>query len=254
MLQRLNRAIKHARHAIPVLGLEWFLREKYLRRAGIEEVEFRPEKLDHPVYCRVNSSDIYEYTHLLGRGREPFGVPNTPRIIVDAGSNVGYSVLRFQSDYPGATIIGIEPEANNVRQFKKNCAPYSNISIEHAALWSSTTRLRIKNLSASTNGFQVIDDRDGDVEAVSIEEVMRRHNIPHIDLLKIDIEGSEMVVFSDPSAKRWLNLVGMLLIETHERYAPGCTDAINSAMGDAFEFRGVVGEYHFYISRRLFNS
>ncbi len=40
--------------------------------------------------------------------------------IIDAGSNVGYSCGYFQTFFPNAQIVAIEPEDNNVTQLQKN--------------------------------------------------------------------------------------------------------------------------------------
>ena len=187
--------------------------------------------------------------HHLGGGQVPFELPIRPRFIVDAGANVGFSALRFQREFPGATIVGLEPEPRNIIQFKKNCGPYSNIVLDEGALWSINTRLRIRSLDADQDGFQVEESEHGDVEAISVDEVMRRHHLPRIDLLKVDIEGSEKVVFSHPDAKYWLRSIGMIMVETHDRFEAGCTEAVENALAAGFDFRGVVGEYSFYVSR-----
>jgi FkbM family methyltransferase len=216
---------------------------------GIQEVKFYVEGLPHPILCRVSGSDIYEYSHLLGRGRSSFNLPIQPEYIVDAGANVGYSVLRFMSDYPVAKIIAIEPEQSNIVQFKKNCSYYSNIVIEHGALWSHSTRLRIESLSAGKNAFRVVEDETSDIEAFSVLDVIERNSLPRIDLLKIDIEGSEKIVFQDTSARDWLRMVRMILIETHDRFEAGCTEAVEKATLEYFDFCGMTGEYRLYLSK-----
>lgn len=70
--------------------------------------------LDHPVYFRPRTSDIF---------------------------------------IPGAQIVAIEPEGRNVAILAKNCAPYPNITIEEAALWATTFRLAIRSLEVGLNAF-----------------------------------------------------------------------------------------------------
>jgi FkbM family methyltransferase len=248
-IDRLQKSIVHARTTAPILGWRWIFREKYLRRLGVDEVRFKADGLAHPVFCRVVSSDIYEYAHLLGRNRIPLKLPFSPKYIVDAGSNVGYSVLRFRSEFPDAKIVAVEPESRNVTQLRRNCSNYSNIFIEHAAVWSKTTKLSIKSPDAATNAFQVREAIDGDIQAISIDDIMTKHDLPRIDLLKIDIEGSEKEVFSDTRRSIWLDRVGMILVETHDRFEPGCADSVNSATKNDFHYKGEIGEYSFYVNR-----
>lgn len=153
------------------------------------------------------------------------------------------------SDYPGAKVIAIEPAETNLVQIEKNCGHYPNISIERAALWSRKTRLRIKSFDCDDNAFQVEEDDTADIQALSIDDIIKRHDIPYIDLLKVDIEGSEKVVFESTAARHWLQKVGVLLIETHDRYVPGCTDAVDDATKDLFNFEGIIGEYRVYVAK-----
>ena len=89
---------------------------------GVKEIRLTPGGSNRRVYCRVGTSDIYEYQHLLGSRRDTFDLPLRPSVIVDAGANVGYSVLRFRIEFPDAFIIAIEPEHANIAQLKKNCS------------------------------------------------------------------------------------------------------------------------------------
>ena len=181
----------------------------------------------------------------------PFDLPFRPDFIVDAGANAGFSTLRFQKEFPGTKIVALEPERRNILQFKKNCASYPNITLDEKALWAANTRLRIRSPDVGLNAFQVEEDANGNVEALSMIEVMRRHHLPRIDLLKVDIEGSEKVVFSHANTKSWLQYVGMILIETHDSIEEGCTDAVEGALEGRFDFKGHIDEYEFYVSRRV---
>ena len=73
---------------------------------------------------------------------------------------------------------------------------------------------------------------------------MRRSSIKHIDLLKIDIEGAEKEVFEHSSM--WIDQVGALVIELHDRFKDGCSSSLYSATRD---FRCVrsKGESLFFI-------
>ena len=251
MLTRIREFVESGRECAPTIGWKRFVEERILKRLGIREMPLKTQGLAHRVVCRVCTSDIFEYERLLGRNQVPFDLPFRPDFIVDAGANAGFSVLRFQKQFPGARIIALEPEPRNILQFKKNCAPYPNITLEEKALWATHTRLRIRSLDVGLNAFQVEEDASGSVEALSIKEVMRRHHLPRIDLLKVDIEGSEKTIFSHANTKTWLQYVGMILIETHDSIEEGCTEAVKGALKGRFDFKGYIDEYEFYVSRRV---
>jgi FkbM family methyltransferase len=171
-------------------------------------------------------------------------------VIIDAGANVGYSVLRFRLEFPDASIIALEPEQTNIAQFKKNCSGDRKIILEEKALWSTNARLRIRSLDASPNGFQVEEDPHGDICAVSVSDLLAKYKLPRIDLLKIDIEGSEKTIFQSPETASWLGSVEMILIETHDRIEAGCSQAVTQAVASLFDTYGHRGEYALYLRRR----
>jgi hypothetical protein len=46
----------------------------------------------------------------------------------------------------------------------------------------------------------------------------------HIDILKVDIEGSEKEVFENSST--WIDRIRVIVIELHDRYKKGCSQAV----------------------------
>ena len=60
-------------------------------------------------------------------------------------------------------------------------------------------------------------DETVDVCALSIEDVMARGGLTGIDLLKVDIEGAEAMLFDRAGA--WLDAVGLIVIELHAPYS-----------------------------------
>jgi FkbM family methyltransferase len=202
----------------------------------------------NPVAIRVADSDIYEFNQSLGPGQEPFALPFEVKTIVDAGANVGYTVLRFFTQFPLAKIIAIEPDAINLAQLMKNCAGYPNLMVERAALWSHQCNLTIRDPEVASNAFIVEEDAAGDIPALSIPDVLDRHDLATIDLLKIDIEGSETEVLGDPKSQDWLPRIRALLVETHNDFRPGSAEAVRRAVAGHMTYQGHVNEYEFYLA------
>jgi FkbM family methyltransferase len=214
------------------------------KRLGFTQIQVKVRGIRNRVAIRTADSDIYDFNHSLGPWREALNLGFTPSVIVDAGANVGYSVLRFLLEYPDAKIVAIEPGPDNLAQFAKNCAGYKNLSVEPHALWTHRTRLTITNPEEGSNAFQVGEDPHGTITSVSISDLIERHSLDRIDLLKMDIEGSEIEVFSDCAA--WLPKVEALLVETHDRMRAGCSDAVRRAVAGHMTFQGHVNEYEYY--------
>ena len=77
------------------------------------------------------------------------------------------------------------------------------------------------------------------VPAITMDEVLREYQLDRIDLLKVDIEGSEKELFA--AADSWIGRVDAICLELHDRFKPGCSRAFYQAVADfPTEFR--VGE------------
>ena len=186
--------------------------------------------LQGPLYLRGGSSDAYVFRKVFLL--EEYFLPHqNPRFVIDAGANVGISAVYFASLYPQATIFCVEPEPANIRQFGKNTRHYSNIKLFPGALWSRKASLAIANPGADSVGF-VIREQTGNAEpgvpAFSVTDLLVNAPVQTVDILKIDIEGSEFRVFAD-DPDEWLAKVKVLMIELHENKAPGCGRAFFSA-------------------------
>jgi FkbM family methyltransferase len=250
LYQRFRKFVKNAPLEARMIGWRWVITERLLKRIGVKEIRLKPTGLNRRVICRVATSDIYEYQHLLGLRRDTLDLPLRPSVIVDAGANVGYSVMRFRLEFPEAFIIALEPEKANIVQFKKNCKGDKNIVLEEKALWSTNARLSIRSLDANQNAFQLEDDPLGDVPAVSVSELLIKYKLPRLDLLKVDVEGGEKNIFGHASVANWLPNVEMILIETHDRFDSGCSQIVAHAVAGLFDSFGHRGEYSLYVRRR----
>ncbi len=83
-------------------------------------------------------------------------------------------------------------------KYQKNLCSKKDI-VFHAGLWNSCTRLLIEDgpEKKSEISFVVKSSPTGDLNAITTPYLMDRYNIEYIDILKMDIEGSEYKVFDD---------------------------------------------------------
>ena len=80
-----------------------------------------------------------------------------------------------------------------------------------------------------------------EVSAITMEDILRKLAVSRIDLLKLDIEGSERELFSTDSGA-WLNRVEYIVVELHDRYRPGCAKAFYSALATRDFIQEIRGE------------
>lgn len=213
----------------------------------------RPD-IKFPFYLRVPSTDVPVYDQIFLRQEYDFDVKRTPKIIVDAGANIGLASIYFSNKFPDAKIIAIEPEKSNLEVLKRNIAPYGNVILVCGALWHENTRVNLVDPCIGKWGFmtQAQDDADEryggfvhEVQGMTVDTIMKEQGIDHIDILKIDIEGAEKEVFEDPSS--WIEKVDTLIIELHERIKPGCNRSFYSG-SKGFDNKWVRGE-NVYLTR-----
>jgi FkbM family methyltransferase len=181
-----------------------------------------------PVYVRPATTDVYSFEEAFIRHFHHLDINFDPKLIVDCGANVGYVSVLFANSYPNALIIAVEPEESNLKVLRLNAAPYSKIKIVDAAVWNKPGSVQISNPHDQKDAFRVEAADGSGIRAVTIPGIMEMAGASRIDLLKLDIEGAEREIFSEPTP--WLSHVAVLMIELHDRIKPGCSLAFFSAL------------------------
>lgn len=223
----------------------------------ITPLNMKEEGVQFPFYLRVPSTDVPTYEQVFIHKEYNFDLKREPKVIIDAGANIGLASIYFANKYPRAKIISIEPEKTNFDLLKKNVAPYKNVTPVQAALWHENGEINLIDSGLGNWGFTtqantsqgiVINHNDPVahlVKALTIDKILDEYGLEQIDILKIDIEGSEKEVF-DASSK-WINRVDTLIVELHEDVKPGCNRSFyNNSNG--FNNEWVQGE-NVYLSR-----
>jgi FkbM family methyltransferase len=210
--------------------------------------------LHHPIYFRPDSADIDTFREIFLREDYKVVVSDT-KVIIDAGANIGFTSLYFARMYPLVTILSIEPDPQNFLYLKKNSAELSNIKPIQAALWHKKGTLEIYDKGYGVRGYMVEESQSKEslkfITSITIIDLIKKHNIQRIDILKIDIEGSEKEVFSD-QADQWIPLTRCLIIELHDRMKAGCSQAVFKVMAKYNFDLSIKGE-NLIFKNRSFN-
>jgi FkbM family methyltransferase len=137
--------------------------------------------------------------------------------IIDAGANIGLVTLYLTGRCPAARVVALEPDPANAEQFRWHVAHNSagRVRLVEAALWPIKTRLRMVREGEQSWGIRVEASEDGPLPAVSPLDLIRDHGIDQIDLLKLDVEGSEFPLMNDPDCHQWLSRVRAIIAEIH---------------------------------------
>jgi FkbM family methyltransferase len=146
--------------------------------------------------------------------------PLTDRpFIIDCGSNIGMSILFFKQLFPKASIIGFEPEHKTFDALQENIRlnGLEGVEVHRKAVSDSDGMITIytdSNVSGSLM-TSIIGSRDTgtrqDLETVRLSHFINRE----VDLLKLDIEGAELMVLEDLAGNGKLSLIREMIIEYH---------------------------------------
>jgi FkbM family methyltransferase len=127
--------------------------------------------------------------------------------------------------------------------FAAEPTPYgARVTAIHAGAWSRSTKLSIRDIPYRDGREwtrQVQEDSEGEIDAIDITSLLKLSHHTSIGLLKIDIEGAEVIVFRD-NCSLWFNRVEQIAIELHD-------DSIFGNGTDAFY--GAVKKQEFNFSR-----
>jgi FkbM family methyltransferase len=228
-------------------GVELAARSRLFNKQYVVTVATR--ELAQPVHLRLRTTDTSVFEEVVLNSEYELPLTKDPKFIVDAGANIGLTSVYFASRYPGATVVAIEPEPSNYRLLCRNASGYPNIVPLCAALWYEKTRLSLFDAGTGNWGFQIRDSGPGagesgsDVQAITVASLMRDHGFDHIDVLKVDIEGAEKEVFEH--CADWIDSVGVLMVELHDRLKPGCSEVVHTATA-RFPQRWQRGETLFF--------
>ena len=208
-----------------------FLKTRIQPKLAGRRVTVRLPGTDVPLTIRLRSSDVNVFYEIFGNQEYEWSFKSAPKVIVDVGGYTGMSAAFFASKYPEATIIAIEPDAENFELLKLNTANFPNVHAMRAAVWRESGTISLKDPGLGSWGLQVTD-QDGRtaVRAVTIDEVIKEYNLERIDLLKVDVEGSEKEIFGDASA--WISMVDTICIELHDRFKSGCSRSFFGAVDE----------------------
>lgn len=172
---------------------------------------------------RMRKSDIYTLAEVF-RERQ-YDLDTTPApapFVIDAGANVGFATLWFLGRYPGARVHCFEPAPGNLELLRHNVGNRPDVVINAAALGRDAGRLEL-HLAASAAMHSLKDEGTGEgtvgVDVVNLAAYLDDANIDRVDVLKLDVEGSELDVLE--GMERRLDRVHIIVGELHETLVDG---------------------------------
>lgn len=149
-----------------------------------------------------------------------FQTANNEPVIIDCGANIGMSVLFFKFIYPNCSIVAFEPNPEAFYLLKKNVEQNNleNVKLYNLALSDKEGEIDffVGNNEAILLA-SVIEERGGNKVFKIKSDKLSNYLDAKVDLIKMDIEGSENQVLNDLMATGTITIAENYIIEYHHR-------------------------------------
>ncbi|MGW2426106.1 FkbM family methyltransferase [Streptomyces sp. NPDC001709] len=207
-------------------------------------MEFATPRRTARVLVRKNQSDLLILWQMFVRRFYELGTPyalgtriETLDTIVDLGGNTGLAASYLTARYRLRTLLFVEPVPESAAMLRRNAAlsPMDWIVEEVAAMGAAgTLEFTVSGYWAACTGVPEVaafrrarpyhlENRLARpsirVPTVPMEQLLHRHSLTHIDLLKVDIEGGDADIFERPQPS--MECVERIVLEIHDRYIDG---------------------------------
>lgn len=227
-------------HDFKIEKIEAFGREAF--------VWYRPNTADTAVMSEVlHQADGGHYNLTKFDWWPRVKIPDAP-LVIDAGAHIGVASIFFSMMLPGCHVIALEPDEVNYAMLLRNAGAFlqSHITPMHAALGGSGGVAKVVDPDKGTWGYRIERAQSLAPGNVPIRTINALSVFTPPFIVKLDIEGSEIDVFS--ANLEWIDRTSFIIAELHEWIVPGCEKAWNDAMRD--RGRHEIGHNNITISVR----
>jgi FkbM family methyltransferase len=141
-------------------------------------------------------------------------------LVLDAGANIGASVVYFSIEFPRAHIVALEPALDNFEVLRANVSDV-DVDARCVAVGAVTGVMGLVDPGLGEWGYRTVPGAAGQqvpvVAAARIVAEKRAHGFEPF-IAKIDIEGGEAELFSRDTD--WVDEFPLLIIELHDWLLP----------------------------------
>ncbi|RTL62012.1 MAG: hypothetical protein EKK42_33020 [Pseudonocardiaceae bacterium] len=178
---------------------------------------------DGALYLRPRSRDVLALQFVFTEGHHlpPADLAGPVERIVVFGANIGLPMADLADRYPDARLLGVEPDADNVRVARANLAGIADrASVVEAAVWHTAETLSL-GWETDAWGLSVApaepDGTETVVEAVAAADVVDGFaDDGPVDYLLVNIEGGWHDLLAHDAG--WARSVRCIKVEIQDRY------------------------------------
>jgi FkbM family methyltransferase len=166
-------------------------------------------------------TEIFRYNNHM---QHPKFKGKDARVVIDAGACEGYYTLRIKEINPNCRIIAIEPNPQAFEILEKNIKTngIEGVELVKGALHkrSGIAELEYVDYIPAISSFSLerpwLKDewkKKHQVKLFTLSEIFERFNLDEVDILKVDVEGSEYDILS--SSVELFPLIKRVVVEYH---------------------------------------
>ena len=143
-------------------------------------------------------------------------------VCLDVGGNLGMTAYYFSQYFD--KVITLEPSTSHCDLLIKMIAVnhIQNVTVLKKALYikeglfgfggpKDNKTMRSLHMATWQDGKE-----EEKVETITLDKLFEDYKIDHVNLMKLDIEGSEVEVLSHPSFKKVADKIDVIIVERHE--------------------------------------
>lgn len=149
-------------------------------------------------------------------------------IIYDAGANKGLMINNFFSLFPDASVHAFEPIKDLCKTMRENFPGKKNLVVNECGIGNKQTEMNLNiNFNMDTSSFltskktglnsdkQVETQRQVTVPVITLDSYAKKNNHRKINLLKLDIQGSELNALNGAAFLLKNKMIDMIFTETY---------------------------------------
>jgi FkbM family methyltransferase len=190
------------------------------------------------IYNEVWHCDVYR----IAKRTSPFLIGRFDTV-VDLGANIGLFTIRAAKLARRGLVLAVEPDPDNYSLLTTHLhqAGIDNVVTDKVAVGKHAGTGRLLRVTFGTHtmaedswsGADQLDNTDESLEVpcVPLAELLDRHQIDQVDLLKMDIEGSEWDVMESTPPALW-SRIRRVVLEYHDVIHPKSAEFISGRLNE----------------------
>lgn len=185
---------------------------------GDTHLFLRPRTMDLYVLAENFKDESYDISNRL---TQKFVRGQKINTIVDLGANIGFFSLWAAKKFLPKKIVCVEMDHDNFSILKRNVSSNPHLKAKftllNLAIHAKTTTVNYEVGRVNRGLHAIVEEETGNsVKTITLKNLLKKTNINNIDLLKIDIEGTEKLLLNKENERIFKNNVSRIVMEVHE--------------------------------------